>query len=52
MLKNNNGQKIDTFAIGKKIWTTRDYVFTSMPEAFIGKEYVKASYGEAARPRI
>ena len=45
MIKTNNGQKLDTVALGKTIWTTRDYVFTSMPEAFIGKTFVKASYG-------
>ena len=45
MIKTNNGQKLDTVALGKTIWTTRDYVFTSMPEAFLGKPFVKASYG-------
>ena len=45
MIKTNNAQKLDTVALGKTIWTTRDYVFTSMPEAFIGKTFVKASYG-------
>ncbi|MBR5570821.1 MAG: exo-alpha-sialidase [Oscillospiraceae bacterium] len=47
MIKTNNGQKLDTVALGKIIWTTRDYVFTSMPEAFLGKTFVKASYGVA-----
>ena len=45
MLKTNNGQQIDIVQIGKKIWSTRDYVFTSMPEAFIGKPFVKTTYG-------
>ena len=45
MIKTNNGQKLDTVALGKTIWTTRDYVFTSMPEALLGKPFVKASYG-------
>lgn len=45
MIKTNNGQKLDTVELGKTIWTTRDYVFTSMPQAFIGKAFVKASYG-------
>lgn len=45
MIKTNNGQKLDTVELGKTIWTTRDYVFTSMPQAFIGKTFVKASYG-------
>ena len=45
MLKTNNGQQIDIVQLDRKIWTTRDYVFTSMPEAFIGKPYVKTSYG-------
>ena len=44
MLKTNNDQKIDIVKLGKKIWTTRDDVFTSLPEAFIGKEFVKATF--------
>ena len=45
MIATNNGQKLDTVALGKTVWTNRDYVFTSMPEAFLGKTYVKAAYG-------
>ena len=45
MIKTNNGQKLDTVALGKTVWISRDYVFTSMPEAMIGKTFVKASYG-------
>ena len=45
MLQSNNQGKIDFVELGKKIWTDKDYVFISMPEAFVGKEFVKASYG-------
>ena len=45
MIASNNEAGIEFVEIGKKIWTTRNYVFTSLPEAFIGKEFVKASYG-------
>lgn len=49
MLEVNNSEKIDIVKIGRKIWTTRDYVFTNMPKAFIGKEFVKASYGTSGQ---
>ena len=45
MLKTNNGQKMDVVKLGKTVWTNREYVFTSMPEAFIGKAFVKSTYG-------
>lgn len=49
MLEVNNSEKIDIVKIGRKIWTTKDYVFTNMPKAFIGKEFVKASYGTSGQ---
>lgn len=45
MIKLNNGASLAKTAVGATVWTDRDYVFTSLPEALIGKTYVKASYG-------
>lgn len=45
MLKVNNSATLAEVAIGATVWNTKDYVFTSLPKAFIGKTYVKAAYG-------
>ena len=45
MLKVNNSATLAKVAVNKKVWTDKNYVFTSLPEAFYGKKYVKASYG-------
>jgi len=44
LLKVNNSAILSQVAVGAAVWTDKDYVFTSLPKAFIGKTYVKASY--------
>ena len=40
ILNPTNGGTIDTLKENSKVWSTNDYVFTSLPKAFIGKPYV------------
>ena len=44
IIETNNTATVQTVALGKTIWTDKDYVFTSLPKDFIGKTYVKAAY--------
>lgn len=44
IIETNNTATVQTVALGKTIWTNKDYVFTSLPKDFIGKTYVKAAY--------
>lgn len=47
---NSLNATVETLNIGSKVWSTNDYVFTSLPKAFIGKKYLLWSingYNEA-----
>ncbi|MBQ8559712.1 MAG: discoidin domain-containing protein [Tyzzerella sp.] len=52
LLQVSDGATLETVAIGATIWTNKDYVFTSLPSALIGKTYVKGAYGGAGEVEV
>ncbi len=40
VLKSTSGGTVQTLTEGAKVWSTNDYVFKSMPKAFIGQPYL------------
>ena len=40
VLAPTSGGTIETLNIGSRVWSTNDYVFTSLPQVFLGKPYI------------